>query len=126
MAPAYTYRATVVRVIDGDTAILDVDLGFYATVRMSCRLEGINCREHDQPGGKEAAAYTAGLLPIGTEVVVTSVAPDKFAGRFDGRIELPDGRDVAEALIRSGFAAQWNGQGPRPVPPWPIPLPESR
>jgi micrococcal nuclease len=121
VALSYIYRAIVVRVIDGDTAILDVDLGFYTTVRMSCRLVGINCREHDQPGGKEATAYTASLLPIGTEVVVTSVIPDKFAGRFDGHIELPDGRDVADVLVRAGFAAQWDGRGPRPVPPWPIP-----
>lgn len=41
----YEYRAKCVRVIDGDTVDLDVDLGFYMRVHRRFRLLGINTPE---------------------------------------------------------------------------------
>lgn len=41
----YTYRATIVRVIDGDTVDLDIDLGFHVHVRERVRLRGVNAPE---------------------------------------------------------------------------------
>ena len=40
-----TYRAKVVRVVDGDTIDLDVDLGFYTTLRIRGRLAGVDTPE---------------------------------------------------------------------------------
>ncbi len=114
----YAYRAAVVRVIDGDTVILDLDLGFYVTVRMSCRLLGINAIELHAPGGREARDYLVSLLPVGVTVDVVSVKPDKYAGRFDG-IVLAFGVDVGVAMVAAGFALPWDGLGARPVPTWP-------
>lgn len=91
-ADSYTRRASVVRVIDGDTAVLDVDLGFYLTCRMSCRLYGINAPELHAPDpapGEAARDRLAELLPAGQTVAVWSVKPDKYAGRFDGVVWLP-------------------------------------
>lgn len=126
--PSYTYSAVVARPIDGDTLIVDVALGFWLTIRLSCRLLartatgwiGMNARELNAPGGQEAAAYVAGLAPAGAALLVTSIQADKFAGRFDGLITLPDGRDLGQTVISAGFAVAWDGRGPRPVPPWPI------
>ena len=36
----YNYKAKLVRCVDGDTADLEVDLGFYMTAKIRCRLEG--------------------------------------------------------------------------------------
>jgi endonuclease YncB( thermonuclease family) len=120
----YTYNATVVRVIDGDTAIVDVDLGFYMTARMSCRLAGLNARELHDDGGREARDYLCGLLPVEATVQVDSVKADKYAGRFDGvvtrRLDDGSGINVNQRLIDMGYAAKWDGSGPRPVPPWPL------
>lgn len=116
----YEYRATVRRVVDGDTVILDVDLGFNMSLnKQSFRLLGINAREHTMPGGIEAADHLAQILPVGTPVVVSSVKTDKYGGRYDGLIQLPNGRDLAADLVQDGWAASWTGSGTKPLPPWP-------
>lgn len=43
--PLYHYTATVIRVIDGDTAWLRIDRGFREFFETSCRLFGINAPE---------------------------------------------------------------------------------
>lgn len=118
-AVPYVYAATVLRVIDGDTLALDVDLGFHTRSVMSCRVAGINCNELSEPLGHEAKALVQQLLPAGARVVVDSVRADKYAGRFDGRVTLPDGSDLATQLIDAGLAVVWDGTGPRPLVPVP-------
>lgn len=121
MQEPYVYNATVQRVIDGDTVVLNVDLGFDTWVNaQTFRLLGINAREKAMDGGKEAAAYLGGLLPYGTAVVLHSVKNDKYGGRYDAFIQLPDGRLLSDVLITAGYAAAWDGKGTKPVPPWPI------
>ena len=123
-------RADVVRVIDGDNVELDIisDIGFNDTVsrRRSFRLLGINARELDQPGGVEAQQNLAKLLPVGSSVRLQSVKLDKFGGRYDALIYLPsavDDRDTINGrLVLEWWAASWNGQGSKPVPPWPRPV----
>lgn len=118
----YSYRAELLRVIDGDTVILDVDLGFNSWLRyQSFRLLGVNAREKSDLGGPEAKAHLSELLPPGTIVTLTSVKADKYGGRFDAVITMADGRDLAQELIRGGWAAPWTGAGAKPVPPWPRP-----
>lgn len=115
-----TYPAQVVRVVDGDTVILDVDLGFNVWQRyQSFRLLGCNAREHDAPGGKEAIANLRTLLPVGSVLTVTSVKSDKYGGRYDAHLTLPDGQDLTRTLIETGWAAAWNGTGTKPLPAWP-------
>lgn len=120
-------RADVIRVIDADNVELavtyDVDLGFrdrqIITRPRSFRILGTNAREVNQPGGLEAISNLMGLLPVGLRVRLDSVKDDKYGGRFLARITLPDGRDLATTLITGQWAAEWNGRGPKPVPPWP-------
>jgi micrococcal nuclease len=118
--PSFRYAAELVRVIDGDTVVLDVDLGFGVWIRaQSFRLLGINAREKSQAGGAAARENLSRLLPAGARLVVTSVKPDKYGGRYDGALTLADGRDVSRELIVTGWAAPWDGTGAKPVPPWP-------
>jgi endonuclease YncB( thermonuclease family) len=116
----YSYNAQVARVVDGDTVILNVDLGFHVWLReQSFRLLGINAREHADVGGPEATANLNRLLPVGTMVTLSSDKPDKYGGRYDGVITLADGRDLSHVLVQDGWAASWTGAGTKPVPPWP-------
>jgi endonuclease YncB( thermonuclease family) len=118
--PAYTYRAQVWRVIDGDTFIADVDLGFGIWIhQQSFRLLGCNAREKNDPGGREAARNLAGLIGNGTMLTLTSVKPDKFGGRYDASVTLPDGTDLVETLIQHQWASAWDGTGTKPLPAWP-------
>lgn len=114
----FVYNATVISVHDGDTLTLDVDLGFSVHVTESFRLLGCNARELSQPGGPEARNNLASLLPAGSQVQIRSVKPDKFGGRFDAAVDL-NGNDLIALLIAEQWAAAWNGQGTKPVPPWP-------
>lgn len=116
-----TYHgAQVLRVIDGDTVELAVNCGFNVWVHAQAfRLVGCNAIEHDQPGGVEATANLSQLLPVGSVVSLTSIRPDKFGGRYDAVITLPDGRDLVQVLLASGWVAPWKGRGPKPVPVWP-------
>ena len=45
MEPAYVYRAKARRIVDGDTVDMDVDLGFFVSVRIRFRLKGIDTPE---------------------------------------------------------------------------------
>ena len=117
---AYTYEATVHRVIDGDTIVANIDLGF-GMWRMAqvFRLLGINARERSKTGGKAAAENLSALLPHGTRIILHSIKDDKYGGRYDANVTLADGRDLATVLVQAEWAAPWDGDGQKPLPPWP-------
>jgi endonuclease YncB( thermonuclease family) len=107
------YPAKVLDWHDGDTAHIDVDLGFSQRAAaytldghpvLSCRVYGINAPELSTDAGKTALAYVEQLCPPGTFVTVVSHGWDKYGGRWDGAITLPDGRDVAAEMLASGHA----------------------
>ena len=58
----YNYKAKLVRCVDGDTADLEVDLGFYMTAKIRCRLEGVNTPERGKPDYKKATAMLENLI----------------------------------------------------------------
>ena len=80
----YEYEAEVIRVIDGDTIVLRIDLGFKLSWKVSCRLHGINCPElrsknaSERVAAKAAKDFTQGELEIGSTVLVYSVELDKY------------------------------------------------
>lgn len=107
------YPGRVVEVHDGDTVLVDLDLGFGHLLQardwdrkpwLSCRAFGINAPELSTDAGKAARDFARTLLPVGTRVHVTSHGWDKYGGRFDGEIMLPDGRDFATEMLDAGHA----------------------
>lgn len=101
---------------DGDTCHVDLDLGFgfllntydlKAKPAISCRIYGINAPELSTPAGKTALAYALKLCPVFTFVTVLSHGWDKYGGRFDGSLTLPDGTDFGEAMIAAGQAVAY-------------------
>jgi micrococcal nuclease len=80
----YTYKATIVRVIDGDTVVLNIDLGFKIHHISPCRLAGINAPEMNAKDEKVRAAavqskeYLISLLPEDMEVTIISKKLDKY------------------------------------------------
>ncbi|QIN94356.1 nuclease [Arthrobacter phage Abba] len=110
VAPAFTYRAQVVRWVDGDTVDLRVDLGFYASSEQRCRLLFVDTPERGQPGQHEATAFSTGYAPPGTPVVIRSEkGADKY-GRFLVELMSPTAdRTVNVALIEAGLAKPYFG-----------------
>jgi endonuclease YncB( thermonuclease family) len=55
--PAYQYEAIVTRVIDGDTLVVQVDLGFKVWAEKTLRLARINSPELSTPAGVISREY---------------------------------------------------------------------
>lgn len=68
----FEYRAQLVRVIDADTFLLDVDLGFHLTVRERFRLTRANAPERMSIDGMKAVAFVTLQLSKATALKVTS------------------------------------------------------
>ncbi len=64
----YDYLGTVLRVVDGDTVHLALDLGLDVTIRVSCRLADINAPEMGTPEGPPARAALEAMIPVGSLV----------------------------------------------------------
>jgi endonuclease YncB( thermonuclease family) len=133
------WRAQVTDVHDGDTLTTAVVLGLAAhgadhdygfhiykesdklVLHADVRLLGCNAIELRDAGGVEARDHLLTVMPIGTWITLTTEGPDKYGGRYDAAVTLPDGSDLVQQLIAGGWAAAWNGQGTKPAPAWPIP-----
>ena len=99
----YIYAARLIRVVDADTVVLDLDLGFYQwRLNRSYRLARINAPELSTPEGVLARA---GLVEHLTGVASFQVSTAK-ADSFDRWIvELyADGVNVSDWLVQSGYA----------------------
>jgi micrococcal nuclease len=83
----YIYKADLIRVVDGDTVDLMIDLGFDTFRHERFRLYGIDAPEMNTPEGKDAKAWLIGVLgPYGaiyvqTIQLSTKAKRDKY-GRF--------------------------------------------
>lgn len=104
----WTVPATVVSVVDGDTAHLLLDLGWYVTYGpVRVRVAHINAPELSTAEGVAARDFAAVLLPVGLKVTFASHSLDKY-GRPLGSITLPDGQDYGQAMLDSGHAVPMN------------------
>lgn len=107
-------RGTVVRVIDGDTVVLDLDLGWRVWYRDEpCRLHGIDAPELRTDAGKVARDFLTRLLTPGTRLWVEGVERDKY-GRVLARLTIDDDHavDVNALMLSTGHARLYSG-GPR-------------
>ena len=105
MATYWTVPGRVVRVIDADTIMVKLDLGWRISYEAGVRIMGINAPELSTAVGKEARAFAISLLPVDLPVVVVSRQLDKY-GRVLGSIAMPGGLDFAQALLNAGYAVR--------------------
>jgi endonuclease YncB( thermonuclease family) len=107
----YIRNATVIRVIDGDTAEFRVDLGCDVNINMTCRFNGINAPETSTPAGKASKAWLQQKLPPESPVVIQTVADEKEKyGRYLAEVYLPNSTTSVNAeLVKQGLAVPYNG-----------------
>ncbi len=99
----WTVPATVVSVVDGDTAHLALDLGWHISLTARVRVAGINAPELNTAAGVAAKAFAETLLPPGAAVLFQSHSLDKW-GRPLGSITLPGPIDFAARMLDTGHA----------------------
>ena len=109
---SYEYQhVKVARIIDGDTVVLEIDMGNRITWTAPFQIAGINAPEMGAPGGSEARLFLFEMLKGGVALAET-IKPDKY-GRWLVRLYtsigldgVPEG-DVGEAMIEAGHAVAY-------------------
>lgn len=76
--PLYHYRATALRIIDGDTVELRIDRGFREFWEVSCRLSGINAPEMSTGAPGQTAKDWLIQRLTGKKLFVKSETLDKY------------------------------------------------
>ena len=117
----YEYNCKIVRVIDGDSIVVDIDLGFGLWIHgESIRLFGVDCPECRSRDPKEKAAglaakdFVKGLLHDGGTYTLTTKEKGKF-GRYLGVIMLSDKTSVNAALVTEHLAVPYHGQNKQEI-----------
>lgn len=108
MKDNYVRQARVVRIIDGDSFEIDIDMGFYTTRREAVRMARYDAKERFTIGGKLATAHLSKLLPIGAEIAVRSYKPNEKYGRFLADVWLGDVH-INQQMMDDGFGAPYDG-----------------
>ena len=109
MKLAYEYLGRLVRIVDGDTAIFSVDLGFDTHRVETLRLLGIDSPEphtETREAGDAATAHLEKLLD-GCEQVLIRTQRDKSDkyGRYLATLVRSDGVNVNAQMVKDGHAS---------------------
>ena len=97
----YTFFARTVKIVDGDTIVLDADLGFYVKAQVKVRLAGINVPPLTTTKGKEAMEFLKSRLSYKNNLVIESRKKDKY-GRYLAYIYYHRIHTKFEDIVRLG------------------------
>lgn len=97
----YVYKAEVERVIDGDTLLLLIDLGFHVLKRQRVRLARLDTPPLREAGGKAAQAYVRDALAQVDFVVVKTNKVDLY-GRYVGHVFYGPGLEDEQQVFAKG------------------------
>lgn len=112
----FTYKAEIIKVVDGDTVDAIVDLGFRVSIKMRFRLAGIDTAELKSKDAElkvlanDAKKFMTDLL-LNKTVIIETEKTDKY-GRWLATIRLsPDAKSINEQLIEANLAKSYDGIG---------------
>jgi len=104
----YTYKAKVIRILDGDTFECEIDVGFQMTITTKLRLADIDTPESYRPTneaerthGNAAKAFVTALM-LDTYIIIRTSKTGKY-GRYIASVELTDGQDLTTLLKENDF-----------------------
>lgn len=108
------YPAKLIRIIDADTLVVNIDLGFYDWRHdQRVRLMGVNAPEMDTPAGKAARDFVCGWFAThGQQMRLVTVKDrshkdksDSF-GRYLAWVSV-GGVSLNEELVKAGHAVEY-------------------
>jgi micrococcal nuclease len=115
----YEYRVKkVLKVVDGDTIDVDIDLGFNVSYTQRVRLAGIDTPESrttdlkEKALGLEVKEYLKHLLEDAEDIVIQTEKPDSSEkyGRILGWLFINDeDTSLNEKMISEGYAWEYDG-----------------
>ena len=111
----YEYRCEIVRVVDGDTVDVNIDLGFDTWIHKErIRLKGIDTPEsrtrdlEEKKAGLYAKGVVEGFLPVGSTQVLKTTK-DK-TGKFGRTLGDFDIMGIVEYMIKHNVGVAYEGQ----------------
>jgi micrococcal nuclease len=116
----YQYKCKIIKVLDGDTVDIDLDLGFKIILaNQRVRMAGVDTPEsrtsiaEEKIRGQLSKKKLAEKLPVGSwQIIETQKSDsndDKF-GRILGVFILEDGTRVNDWLIQNNYAVPYKGE----------------
>lgn len=115
----YEYRVKeVLKVVDGDTIDVDIDLGFNVSYTQRVRLAGIDTPESrtadlkEKALGLEVKEYLKHMLDDAEDIVIQTEKPDSSEkyGRILGWLFInDDDTSLNEKMINEGYAWEYDG-----------------
>lgn len=103
----YNYKAKVKRIVDGDTLVMDVDLGFNVWLRdEKFRLAGINAAEtrgEERERGFLAKKRLGEMAPVDSEQIINVRKSKEKYGRYLCVIKYGEG-SINQQLINENLA----------------------
>lgn len=112
---AMAVPATVDYVVDGDTFAASVDVGNGATTSVRVRVINVDTPEikgacsDEIKRANQAKDFAKRVLLRGTKVELKNIKDDKYTGRIDANVILPDGRDFGSVLIDNKLGRRYSG-----------------
>lgn len=103
----YNYTAKVIRVVDGDTIDVEIDLGFDIWHKTRLRLAHIDAYEVSTDRGKQAKQHVVEALSSQPFYEITTYKPDKY-GRYLAEVFIK-GNSLNKNLIDIGLALPYEG-----------------
>lgn len=103
----YNYTARVIKVVDGDTIDVEIDLGFDIWHKTRLRLAHIDAYEQNTVMGKQATAYLKACMEQVPVVEITTYKPDKY-GRYLAEVFVK-GNSLNQNLLKIGYAVPYEG-----------------
>lgn len=111
-------QAVVVRVIDGDTVVVNAKVWPQLTVEdISVRVFGIDTPERrgkcdlEKARAEEAKQLMSDAFEVGTQVHLTNIVLGKFAGRVVANVNRGDGLSWSDLIVGVDLAAPYFGKG---------------
>ncbi|MBP2462882.1 MULTISPECIES: thermonuclease family protein [unclassified Rhizobium] len=113
--------AEILRVIDGDTILVEARPWPQQRVEVYVRIRGIDapelkskCHSVQQAGGDARQALEA-LTKASATIELVNITGDKYFGRIVADVVLPDGRSAGSDLLLAGLVQPYDG-GRKMVP----------
>jgi len=97
----YTYRADLIRIVDGDTLRVRADLGFGIATRVTVRLRGINAPERKSEEGEAAKRFVEESLANIDRLAIRTYWRGRY-GRYLADIFYLPGETDAQTIANDG------------------------
>lgn len=107
--------AEILRVVDGDTLLVEAQPWPQQTMEVYVRIRGIDAPELKskcealRAAGQDARQALEALAAQSSRVQLTRISGDKYFGRIVADVILLDGHSVADGLLLAGLVRTYDG-----------------